>query len=83
MCEVGAWKNTEDLEDNLVLDELFELFEKTSDRQSRLIKTIGAAFGAGGSDSDTQSLSYSQGDIAAGSDTLFGYRTKTVEDPGE
>lgn len=79
MCEVGAWKNTEELEDSLILDELIDLFEKTNERQTRLLKTVAAAFGASSDDSTGDGrLEYTQGEIASGGSTLFGYRTKEV-----
>jgi hypothetical protein len=46
MAEVGAWKNFDILEDYLTLEELIELFDIAQERQSRLIKTVAAAFGA-------------------------------------
>lgn len=44
--ECGAWKNFADLEDSLVLEELFELYNSAVERQGRLLKTVAAAFGA-------------------------------------
>lgn len=86
MCEMGAWKNFEELEDTLTLDELFLLYEQASERQQRLMKTVAAALGAdtsGSSSSDNQTLEYKRGEITDGSGgTIFGYRTKAVE-PGE
>lgn len=55
LCEVGAWKNYEELEENLTLDELFLTYEKVSDRQERLIKTIGSALGGSFEDTKTES----------------------------
>lgn len=86
MCEVGVWKNYEELEDQLILDELFELYEGTTERQVRMMKTIAAALGAGGEEEvgnpDDTSYEYAQQEIAAGGQILLGYRIKE-ETPGE
>ena len=70
MCETGAWRNFDELEDELTLDELFVLYEKTSERQKRILETIGAAFGAGGGSEGMKPVS---APITSEGATLFGY----------
>lgn len=88
MCEVGAWKNYSELEDELTLDELFILYEATTERQMRLMKTVSAALGAAPADDDTYdpenpSYEYQQQEIVGeGGSIIFGYRTKEAT-PGE
>jgi len=48
MCEVGAWKDFDDIEDCLTLDELSMLYEMTGERQSRIMKMLGAQTGMSG-----------------------------------
>jgi hypothetical protein len=90
MCEVGIWKNFDEIEDALTLDELFMLYEQTTERQTRLMKTVAAAMGAdvSGSESTTpfsgrvddydgdKNLTYQGGEMVSGGSVLFGYRTK-------
>lgn len=76
MCESGSWRNFEEMEDNLTLDELMILYERTSERQQRLIKAVAAAFGATESKDEEETLHYTSGEIVAGKDVLFGYQTK-------
>lgn len=45
-AECGSWKNFIDLEESLSLDELIALYDKTVERQQRLMETVAAAFGA-------------------------------------
>lgn len=45
-CEVGVWKNYDELEESLTLDELFLTYEATAERQNRLLKTVASAMGA-------------------------------------
>lgn len=47
MCEIGSWKTFDDLEESLTLDDLFLLYETTSERQQRLLKALGAIYGGG------------------------------------
>jgi hypothetical protein len=89
MCEVGVWKNFEELEEELTLDELFILYETTTERQMRLLKTVSAALGASteeeeeGFDPKNPNYEYQQQEIIGeGGSVLFGYRTKEVT-PGE
>lgn len=91
MCEVGAWKNYEILEEELTLDELFELYEGTTERQIRMMKTMAAAMGAsvdddevpeGQFDWDNPTYEYAEQEVAAEGQILFGYRTKEAT-PGE
>lgn len=89
MCEVGVWKNFSDLEEELTLDELFILYEATTERQMRLMKTVSAALGAtpedegGEFDPNNPNYEYQQQEIIGeGGSVLFGYRTKEVT-PGE
>lgn len=55
MAECGAWKSFLDLEENLSLDELMQLYEASMKRQERLIKTIASALGAEFDDDDEES----------------------------
>mgnify|MGYP001477414406 CR=1 FL=1 len=63
MCECGAWKNYEVLEDELTLDELFILYEATTKRVRRFMDTVAAALGADVSHSDSggSKVEYDQG----------------------
>jgi len=45
-CECGAWKNFDDLENSLSLDELVVLYEAANARQNRMIMAVGMAMGA-------------------------------------
>jgi hypothetical protein len=78
MCESGAWKNFDEMEDTLTLDELFILYETASERQQRLMKTVAAAMGANVSDEERHE--YQGGEIAAGESTLFGYQQAKAGD---
>ena len=44
--ECGAWKNFDDLEDSLTLEELLELYDSASERQIRIAKVIAGSMGA-------------------------------------
>lgn len=46
MCECGAWKNYDELEDELTLDELFILYDMAITRIRRFMDTVAAALGA-------------------------------------
>lgn len=80
MCESGAWKNFDELEESLTLDELTLLYERTSERQQRVMKMMAAAWG-GGSEED-EVVHYSSGAITAGGTTLFGYEERKAEPEG-
>lgn len=54
MSECGAWKSFLELEENLSLDELMQLYESAMKRQERLIKTIASALGAEFDDDDSK-----------------------------
>lgn len=85
MCESGAWRNFEDFEAVMTLDELMLMYEATSERQQRMMKMIGAAMGADVSDggsADTDTYHYSKGEIAAGDSVLFGYKERKVDTEG-
>lgn len=83
----------DEMEEFLTLDELFLLYEATVDRQKRLLQTIGAAFGASPVDDEEaemvpisqvnlqgdEKVHYEGGEIAAGSNVLFGYRQRPSE----
>jgi len=45
-CECGSWKNFEDLETSLSLDELIVLYEATIERQQRLLMAVASSMGA-------------------------------------
>ncbi len=45
-AECGSWKNFWEMEDSLSLDELVVLYERTMERQNRLVETMAAAMGA-------------------------------------
>lgn len=45
-CECGSWKNFDDLERSLSLDELIVLYEAAIERQQRLLASIAASMGA-------------------------------------
>lgn len=79
MCEAGAWRSYDELEEVLTLDELFSLYETTAERQKRMIETVASAMGAttgttGGSSSGGDRMNYEQGEIVGEGGTLFGYR---------
>lgn len=70
MCEVGVWKNFNELEESLTLDELFTLYEATSERQKRIMKSLSAAMGGDVSEGGTDL----QATGSSVSDGLFGYQ---------
>lgn len=78
MCEAGAWKSFDELEEILTLDDLFILYERTAERQKRLLETVGSAMGAtvgaGGSGSVESEAGPVKQQIVGESGTLFGYR---------
>lgn len=43
--ECGAWKNFVELEEELTLEELAELYDATVEKQNRIIKVLGMAQG--------------------------------------
>lgn len=43
--ECGSWKNFDDLEDSLTLEELSELYEMATDRQFRQMQMMAAVAG--------------------------------------
>lgn len=49
--EVGAWKDYDDLEEHITLDELFLTFEKIMEKQKRQLETMYGPLGGGGSSS--------------------------------
>ncbi len=44
-CETGAWKNFLELEEELTLEELSELYEGSIERQNRMMRVIAASQG--------------------------------------
>lgn len=44
-ADCGAWKNFHDLEDSLTLEELTELYDIAVERQNRVARLIGGAYG--------------------------------------
>lgn len=85
MCESGAWRNFEDFEATMTLDELMLMYETTSERQKRMMKMVAAAMGADVSDEDSQdpdTYHYKSGEIAAGNKVLFGYKERKVDPEG-
>lgn len=45
-CETGSWRSIDELEEWITLEELFELYGRTLKRQTRMMKSVAAAFGA-------------------------------------
>ena len=84
MCESGAWKNFEEIEEELTLDELILLYERTSERQQRLMKTVAAAMGADVSEPERRDVVQGPIQISdrAGTSTLFGYQETEVPSEG-
>lgn len=77
-CEVGAWKDYEELEESLTLDELFLTYEAATERQTRLLKTVAAAWGGSVAEENPSASSDIPGTIVDPKTgqtlTLFGYR---------
>lgn len=66
--ECGSWKNFEDLEDSLNLEELLELYQSAIERFNRMAKLMVSAMGGtieepSGSSSSNKSV-YDQHDLA-------------------
>lgn len=52
--EAGAWKNIEELEDILVLEELIYFYEQSVKKERRLMRTVAMAMGADVGDEDSE-----------------------------
>jgi len=44
-CECGAWLNLTHMEESLILQELMELYDATTVRQTRIMETMAMAMG--------------------------------------
>jgi hypothetical protein len=64
----GAWKHMGELEDSLILAELFELYQNAIEREARMQKVMAAAMGADVSGSEGGSGEYSSSGVPLTSD---------------